>query len=557
MPRKCKNHPNSFCYVCGSFIPKSQRRPITPVLKNLYQQYFQIPLGDQDKDWAPHVICTSCSNGLRDWLNRRKTSMPFAIPMVWRESKNHIDDCYFCCVNVVGFSTKNKNTIVYPNLDSARRPIPHDDTLPIPVPPFEEPECVDDTNPDQSSDHDDDDDDEYLPEKNAYPKRFNQQDLNDLIRDLSLPKDKAELLASRLKERNMLKDDVRVCHFRIRNHNLKTYFVVDGPMVYCHDINGLFRELRQEHIPSDWRLFIDSSQRSLKAVLLHNGNSKPSIPIAHSVHLKETYDNMKLLLDTLSYDRYQWNICGDLKVIGMLMGMQAGFTKFCCFLCLWDSRNTDQHYIKHDWELRKMYVPGDHSVKCQPLVNAKKVFLPPLHIKLGLINCIVKTMGKTKSQGFQYLRDKFPRLSEAKLKEGVFVGPQIREILKDEAFFTILTDKEQAAWENFKWVCSNFLGMKKAPDFKNGVHKLLHSYKELGCRMSLKVHFLHSHLEFFPENLGEVSDEQGERFHQDIKSMEKRYQGFWNDSMMADYCWMLYRDAPDTKYRRKRKSTTF
>lgn len=280
--------------------------------------------------------------------------MPFAIPMVWRESKNHIDDCYFCCVNVVGFSTKNKNKILYPNLDSARRPIPHDDTLPIPVPPLgiEEPECVDDTNPDESSD----DDDEYLPEKITYPKLFNQHDLNDLIRDLSLPKDKAELLASRLKERNMLKDDVRVCHFRIRNQNLKTYFVVDGPMVYCHDINGLFRELRQEHIPSDWRLFIDSSQRSLKAVLLHNGNSKPSIPIAHSVHLKETYDNMKLLLDTLSYDRYQWNICGDLKVIGMLMGMQAGFTKFCCFLCLWDSRNTDQHYIKHDWELRKMYV---------------------------------------------------------------------------------------------------------------------------------------------------------------------------------------------------------
>lgn len=87
--------------------------------------------------------------------------MPFAIPMVWRESKNHIDDCYFCCVNVVGFSTKNKNKILYPNLDSARRPIPHDDTLPIPVPPLgiEEPECVDDTNPDESSD----DDENYIP----------------------------------------------------------------------------------------------------------------------------------------------------------------------------------------------------------------------------------------------------------------------------------------------------------------------------------------------------------------------------------------------------------
>jgi len=36
---------------------------------------------------------------------------------------------------------------------------------------------------------------------------------------------------------------------------------------------------------------------------------------------------------------------------------------------------------------------------------------------------------------------------------------------------------------------------------------------------------LESHLDFFPENLGKVSDEHGERFHQDILAMEKRYQG--------------------------------
>jgi hypothetical protein len=45
--------------------------------------------------------------------------------------------------------------------------------------------------------------------------------------------------------------------------------------------------------------------------------------------------------------------------------------------------------------------------------------------------------------------------------------------------------------------------------------------------MSLKVHSLHSHLNFLPKNLGAVSDEQGERFHQDISTMEKRYQGAW------------------------------
>jgi len=43
--------------------------------------------------------------------------------------------------------------------------------------------------------------------------------------------------------------------------------------------------------------------------------------------------------------------------------------------------------------------------------------------------------------------------------------------------------------------------------------------------MSLKIHVLESTWIFFPENLGEVSDENGERFHQDILGMEKRYQG--------------------------------
>ncbi|GFT58353.1 putative DD41D transposase [Trichonephila clavipes] len=60
--------------------------------------------------------------------------------------------------------------------------------------------------------------------------------------------------------------------------------------------------------------------------------------------------------------------------------------------------------------------------------------------------------------------------------------------------------------------------------------------------MSVNVHFLHSHLDYFPENLGVVSEEQGERFHQDIKEMERRYQGRWNVNMMADYCWMLKRE---------------
>ena len=81
-----------------------------------------------------------------------------------------------------------------------------------------------------------------------------------------------------------------------------------------------------------------------------------------------------------------------------------------------------------------------------------------------------------------------------------------------------------------------------------GVENFLEAYKEMGCRMSLKIHFLHSYLDFFLANLGAISDEQGEKFHQHIQAMEARYQGFWDKGMLAENCWMLYRDVPTHSY---------
>ena len=64
----------------------------------------------------------------------------------------------------------------------------------------------------------------------------------------------------------------------------------------------------------------------------------------------------------------------------------------------------------------------------------------------------------------------------------------------------------------------------------------------MGATTSIKLHFLYSNLDRFPENLGDLSDEQGERFHQDISEMEVRYQGWWDAAMLAGYCWSIKRD---------------
>jgi hypothetical protein len=63
--------------------------------------------------------------------------------------------------------------------------------------------------------------------------------------------------------------------------------------------------------------------------------------------------------------------------------------------------------------------------------------------------------------------------------------------------------------------------------------------------MSLRIHMLHSHLDFFPDNCSMVSDEHGEHFHQEIATMEKRYQGKWSTSILGDCCWTLARNAPE------------
>jgi len=73
----------------------------------------------------------------------------------------------------------------------------------------------------------------------------------------------------------------------------------------------------------------------------------------------------------------------------------------------------------------RILVPGQKNMAHQPLFEPSKIFLPPLHIKLGLMKNFVKAMNK-EGAGFRYLRQMFPRISDANIKEGIFVGPQIR-----------------------------------------------------------------------------------------------------------------------------------
>ena len=118
-----------------------------------------------------------------------------------------------------------------------------------------------------------------------------------------------------------------------------------------------------------------------------------------------------------------------------------------------------------------------------------------------------------------------PQLSYAKWKEGIFDGPQIRKLLKSDVFYTKIFTKstEKRVWLSFKNNVEQFLGNVKSSDGKKEVSRMVDSFQNL--KMNLKLHFMDSDVEYFPENLGDYGEEQSERFNQDIKVMDQRCQG--------------------------------
>ena len=104
--RFCKNHPDCFCDICGECKTVDNRKSITDFVQKAYYTYFEIKLGNQEKPWAPHVVCKISFETMDKW-NRQ--SMGFGIPMVSKEPTNHVGDCYFCSINVTGVNKKKLN----------------------------------------------------------------------------------------------------------------------------------------------------------------------------------------------------------------------------------------------------------------------------------------------------------------------------------------------------------------------------------------------------------------------------------------------------------------
>jgi hypothetical protein len=98
---------------------------------------------------------------------------------------------------------------------------------------------------------------------------------------------------------------------------------------------------------------------------------------------------------------------------------------------------------------------------CASLVDPTNILLAPLHIKLGIMKQFVAALPKT-INCFKYLCKTFSHLSEAKLKEDIFIGPDIRQPMFDEDLLLTMTEVEIEAWIAFEMAM-------ESPDLEIGI----------------------------------------------------------------------------------------
>lgn len=190
-----KNQDN-FCYVCGEYVVKKNKRNFTYLLRENYLQYFGLATENLDEQWTPSIICLSCHMNLMGWasgsteyvfsdalydiymkyfhglqpfsLNIR-WHMKFGVPMIWRKPFCHATDCYFCLRKQTGIG-KNMRW-QYANVQSVTFPVLHSDTLPIPKYPSSSDLNLSSSSLDETTDS------EFEPSQES--RLLTQPDLND------------------------------------------------------------------------------------------------------------------------------------------------------------------------------------------------------------------------------------------------------------------------------------------------------------------------------------------------------------------------------------------
>lgn len=470
-------------------------------------------------DYTPKFMCQGCCSTL--YAVKEKPNANFYTTAThWKQSVDHPNDCIFCMINMDGVRYEAKTAFDFPpslmvTPTSLKEYITVNKTINTgPLTPINtnvgngethnrrvkitNEESVNEwlevatDSEDENNDNEentDEHDENYCPPKKRRkcgkikPKLITKDIHMNMAKSLAFDITKQQNHARILKSLGLLDKSCKVSDARTRSYHLHKYFDTNQHLAFCCDIEGLFGELGAVHSPVDWRLFIDSGGKTLKVMLIHNQNVFPSVPIAlaFSSRIKESYQSTKLILESIKYAQYQWSLCCDLKLVCFLQGLQGGNTTNPCFLCLFCSRDKENHYINHQWAPRVDEETGKNNRKYEPLVSSEKIIIPPLHLKLGFAMQFIKTILQTKKKikceleeeeeeepddveqmqraiKLEALKAIFPRKTESKITNGIVTGPEIKKLFENKDFVKVLNPIELQAFKCLIDICCNFLG---------------------------------------------------------------------------------------------------
>ena len=102
----------------------------------LWRRHIVLTLGSKQDTIQDHLLssCKIFVENLQDCSNKKRKSMPFGAPVMWKKDKDPTTDCYFCLTNLKGCNRKNKYHVKYPDVPFISKLIPHSFNLAIPKP---------------------------------------------------------------------------------------------------------------------------------------------------------------------------------------------------------------------------------------------------------------------------------------------------------------------------------------------------------------------------------------------------------------------------------------
>lgn len=254
---------NLFCYVCGLFVDSKHRIKFANQKSSVEKfNKFYNRAYISSKWYEPDYIYIRCNSFFKrskvDNNDVAKIQWLFSKPMTWHYLVRHDpDDCYFCQTSVQGFKYSCRENILYADVLSAKKPV------------LSEENRMENRmeRSDEESDSSENEEDNFEAAACSFATErhlVSNNDYKDLIRDLSLSWRQSEILASRLKQWNLVENEFKITIGRKGSHQeFQKMFKADGDdFVYCINVSDLFAGLGHVHKPDEWRLFIDGSCKS-------------------------------------------------------------------------------------------------------------------------------------------------------------------------------------------------------------------------------------------------------------------------------------------------------